>query len=89
MSHAFACHNDLGRFCDEAIYQTDLALRLRTAGFDNPQTEVPLTVNQPQIELHLRRFLSLTSLRALQWINFNHCVLELVTLQNKGTSKAE
>ncbi|MGH7971854.1 MAG: GxxExxY protein [Limisphaerales bacterium] len=45
MRHVFACHNDLGRFCDEEIYQSDIALRLRSAGFNGLGTEVPFTVS--------------------------------------------
>ncbi len=44
MSHAFASQNDLGRLCDEIIYQGDLATRLETAGFDSVRTKVPVTV---------------------------------------------
>ena len=39
MAQAFACHNELGRLCDERAYQVDLAERLRASGFD------PVTVN--------------------------------------------
>src|ERR1043166_870565 len=43
MRHAFECQNQLGRLCDEQIYQNDLAARLEAA--DVPvQTEVPVTV---------------------------------------------
>ncbi len=45
MEHAFACHNALGRFCDEAIYQTDLASRLEAAGLGQVRTEVPVRVS--------------------------------------------
>src|SRR5258706_14636418 len=43
MLHAFECQNQLGRLCDEQIYQNDLAARLEAA--DVPvRTEVPVTV---------------------------------------------
>ncbi|MEA2068095.1 MAG: GxxExxY protein, partial [Verrucomicrobiota bacterium] len=32
MRHAFDIHNTLGRFCDERIYQKELARRCRAAG---------------------------------------------------------
>lgn len=32
MKHAFSSHRELGRMCDEGIYQADLALRLLRAG---------------------------------------------------------
>jgi GxxExxY protein len=32
MRHAFECQNQLGRLCDEVIYQNDLARRLQAAG---------------------------------------------------------
>jgi GxxExxY protein len=43
MRHAFECQNQLGRLCDELIYQNDLAARLQAEGLP-VQTEVPLTV---------------------------------------------
>ena len=33
MRHAFDIHNTLGRFCDERIYQDELAVRCRASGF--------------------------------------------------------
>jgi GxxExxY protein len=44
MHHAFASQNELGRLCDEVIYQHDLATRLQKAGLGPVQTEVPVTV---------------------------------------------
>lgn len=43
MRHVFDIHNTLGRFCDERVYQEELALRCRTDGFD-VQREVLLRV---------------------------------------------
>jgi len=43
MRHAFECQNQLGRLCDELIYQNDLAARLRAAGLP-VRTEVAITV---------------------------------------------
>src|SRR5258708_31765836 len=43
MRHAFECQNQLGRLCDEVIYQNDLATRLQAAGV-SVRTEVPITV---------------------------------------------
>jgi GxxExxY protein len=43
MRHAFECQNELGRLCDEVIYQNDLAARLETAGLPTLK-EVPVTV---------------------------------------------
>lgn len=34
MRHAFDIHNSLGRFCDEAIYQDELAHRCRESGLE-------------------------------------------------------
>ncbi|HWX20578.1 MAG TPA: GxxExxY protein [Candidatus Binatia bacterium] len=45
MTHAFACHNEIGRFCDEAIYQADLAARLSAAGLKPVRREVPVVVS--------------------------------------------
>ena len=44
MAHAFAAHRDLGRLCDEAVYQADLADRLTAAGLGPVQREFPITV---------------------------------------------
>jgi GxxExxY protein len=44
MAHVFAAHNALGRFCDERIYQRDVASRLQVAGLCPVLSEVPLTV---------------------------------------------
>lgn len=45
MKHAFACHNELGRFCDEDIYETDLADRLGKAGLAPIRLKVPVEVS--------------------------------------------
>lgn len=45
MAHAFAAHRDLGRLCDETIYQADLAERLVAAGLGPVRREFPLTAS--------------------------------------------
>ncbi len=45
MAHAFASQNELGRLCDEGVYQNDIALRLKAAGLGPVATEVPLSVS--------------------------------------------
>lgn len=44
MRCAFDSHNELGRLCDEVIYQNDLAARLEVAGLGPVRKEVPVTV---------------------------------------------
>ena len=44
MRHAFESQNELGRFCDEAIYQNDLVARLKAAGFAPVRCELPVTI---------------------------------------------
>lgn len=44
MRHAFASHNEMGRLCDEVIYQNDLAARLKMDGFGPIRTKVPVNV---------------------------------------------
>ena len=44
MRHVFDIHNTLGRFCDERIYQDELAERCRADGFD-VQREVLLSAS--------------------------------------------
>lgn len=45
MAQVFASQNELGRLCDESVYQNDIALRLQAAGLGPVATEVPLTVS--------------------------------------------
>lgn len=49
MKHAYACHNDLGRLCDEFNYENDLAIRLRSIGMD-VHTQVPIQVTHSSFE---------------------------------------
>ncbi len=44
MRCVFESQNELGRLCDEVVYQNDLTARLRTAGLGPIRTEVPVTV---------------------------------------------
>ena len=44
MRHAFDSQNELGRLCDEVIYQNDLAARLEAAQLGPIRKEVPVTV---------------------------------------------
>ena len=43
MRHAFDTHNELGRLCDESVYQLELVRRLRLAGYE-VSMEVPITL---------------------------------------------
>jgi GxxExxY protein len=45
METVFSIHKDLGRFCDEKIYQNELAHRCEAIGFDTVETEVPIQVS--------------------------------------------
>lgn len=45
MAHVFASQNELGRLCDESVYQSDIALRLQAAGFASVAAEVPMKVS--------------------------------------------
>ncbi len=49
MGHAFASQNELGRLCDELIYENDVALRLKEAGHD-VETQVRVTVSHKSFE---------------------------------------
>ena len=44
MAQAFASQNELGRLCDESVYQNDIALRLEAAGLGPVAKEVPVKV---------------------------------------------
>ena len=45
MKTVFSIHKDFGRFCDEKIYQNELAHRCQKIGFDTVATEVPIQVS--------------------------------------------
>ncbi len=45
------------------------------------------TTEQDRVEVHLRRFLDLTPLRAIQWINLNHNRIEFRTLTKQHGQK--
>ncbi|MGH7992418.1 MAG: GxxExxY protein [Limisphaerales bacterium] len=45
MAHVFASQNELGRLCDEAVYQRDIALRLQIAGLGPVVMEAPLSIS--------------------------------------------
>lgn len=45
MGHAYASQNELGRLCEEGVYQRDLRTRLLSDGFRDVQIEVPITVS--------------------------------------------
>ena len=44
MGHSYACQNELGRLCDEGVYEADLKARLLAEGFGEVHTQVPVTV---------------------------------------------
>jgi len=45
MREVFACHNEMGRLCDEGIYHTDLVSRLEAAKLRTVHAEVPMIVS--------------------------------------------
>lgn len=45
MRHAFASQNELGRLCEEGVYQFDLKARLLADGFRDVQIEVPVVLS--------------------------------------------
>lgn len=45
MSHAFASQNELGRLCEEAVYQQDLAIRIQEAGLGPAKIEFPISIS--------------------------------------------
>lgn len=45
MGHAFAGQNELGRMCEEGVYQLDLQARLLADGFRDVQVEVPIMLS--------------------------------------------
>lgn len=51
MRHAFDSHNELGRMCDECVYQADLAARLNAAGI-HARREVPIQLSHENFVKH-------------------------------------
>lgn len=45
MEIIFSVHNDLGRFCNEVIYQRELEYRCNEMGFESVKREVPIHVS--------------------------------------------
>jgi GxxExxY protein len=45
MKCAYASQNAFGRLCDEAVYENDLAARLRSEGVSEVETQVPVAVS--------------------------------------------
>lgn len=68
MAHAFAAHRELGRLCDERIYQEDLAMRLATAGIE--------AVREAPIQIAFRDF---TTTREIDLIVYASAIYELKT----------
>ena len=52
MELVFSTHKDLGRFCDEKIYQNELAYRCQKMGFAKVATEVPIQVSYKDFIKH-------------------------------------
>jgi len=45
MASCFASQNELGRLCEERVYENDVAARLRADGFTDLRTQVPIHVS--------------------------------------------
>ena len=54
MGCAFETQNEIGRLCDEHVYENVLASRLRTAGLKNVQTQLPVSVTSEGFEMVYR-----------------------------------
>jgi GxxExxY protein len=53
MGHVFATHRELGRLCDESVYQHKLLHRLQAAGI-KAAIEVPVTVSHRDFAIRLK-----------------------------------
>ena len=45
MGSAFASQNELGRLCDERVYEKDIVARLRARGITDVFTQEPIVVS--------------------------------------------
>jgi len=52
MGVVFEMHKELGRFCDEKIYQNELAYRCQKMGFGEVATEIPIRVSYKEFQKH-------------------------------------
>jgi len=52
MELVFSIHKDLGRFCDEKIYQNELSYRCKKMGIAKVATEVPIQVSYKDFIKH-------------------------------------
>ncbi len=52
MGHAFATHRELGRLCDESVYQHKLLCRLETAGME-AAIEIPVSLSHREFSTRL------------------------------------
>ena len=50
MRCAYDAQNELGRLCDERVYENDLSLRLQAAGMTQVHAQVPVTVSHEGFE---------------------------------------
>ncbi len=104
MGCAYSIQNELGRLCDENIYQKDLVTRLVSAGLGDIYTEVPLRVTYNDfcktyyldlviegIGLYeLKAVMALTGAHDAQLINYLHLLgLSYGKLINFGAPKVE
>jgi len=53
MGHVFAAHRELGRLCDESVYQHKLLQRLEAAGIE-AAIEVPVTLSHREFSIRLK-----------------------------------
>lgn len=54
MGCAFASQNELGRLCDEQVYENDVAARLRALGFREVFTQEPIVVSYQEFTKRYR-----------------------------------
>ena len=54
MRCAYDCQNALGRLCDERVYENDLARRLRSEGFREVHSQVPITMSHGRFHKEYR-----------------------------------
>ena len=81
MRRVFTSHNQLGRNLPLAREGISLGTQRVHLTADNVGFKLTAVIDPADhVESHLRRFLALTGLRALQWINYNRHSIEFVTL---------
>ena len=78
MALAFEVHNQLGRFYDERIYQTELKQKVLSKGLE-VESELEIRLIHKN---RLKKMMYHSPFKYLYWIHLNHSKIQFTTLGN-------